>query len=257
METEKIVVTKVAKKKLIPVFDLFENSWKMYRDNFKSLISISLYSLFGLIAIIIGVALVSGLVVFLSMRGQGSIVGTILIVALIALLALAALAAAIWYSTRSKIGTYLLIKNNFSSVKDSWNESKEIFWPFFWLSLLSAVLVILWAILLIIPGIIFAIFYSFAILLFIFEGQKGMTAIKASKDLVKGYWWAIFGRFIFVGFALYLLSLLLGLPVNATEGNQLLSGVFSIFNSVVMFVVSPFLYVYSVLLFKNLKEVKK
>ena len=257
MDTVKTLAPKVAKKKLIPVFDLFEDSWKTYWENFKGLVTISLYSLLGMLAVLVGVILVSGLAVFLGFKGQESLLIRILIIALMVLVSAAALVAAIWYSTRSKIGTYLMIKNNFGSVKESWLESKKIFWPFFGLSLLVTLFVLLWMILLIVPGIIFAVFYSFAIIIFIFEGQKGMSAIKASKSLVKGYWCPVFGRLAFVGLILYLLSWLLGIPVTATEDNVLLSTSFSLVNSIIILVISPFLYVYSVKLYQNLKEIKK
>ncbi len=257
METEKTLVTKVAKKKLTPVLELFENSWKMYKANFKGLVSISLYGLLGLLAVVIGVALIAGLAVFYGFKGQDSLILQIVLGIIMALLAIATIAMAIWYSTRAKIGTYLLIKNNFSSVKESWEESKKMFWPFFGLSLLLVLLILLWSILLIIPGIIFAVFYSFAVLVFIFDGQKGMKAIKTSKELVKGYWWATFGRLVFLGFVFYIFSLLIGLPGAGFESDSIFYSLWSLVNSVVMFIVSPFIYVFLILLFKNLKEVKK
>jgi hypothetical protein len=256
MENKKVANIKLAKKKLIPTFDLFENSWQIYRANFKSLISISLYGLLGLAVIAVGVALISGLVVFLNVKGDGSLVMNIILGILIVLVAAATIALAIWYSTRSKIGTYLLIKNDFKSVKESWEDSKELFWPFFWLSLLVAVFVILWSFLLIIPGLVFAVFSSFAILLFIFNGQTGMKAIVASKALVKGYWWAVFGRFAFLFLVFYLFSLVLGLPNSFMEENSAPSNIWGMISSIGIFLVSPFLYVYSILLFKNITEVK-
>jgi uncharacterized membrane protein len=257
MDTEKTLAPKAAKKKLIPVFDLFENSWKTYFENFKGLVTISLYSLFGMLAVLIGVVLVSGLAAFIGFKGQESLLIKITVIALMILVAAATLAVAIWYSTRSKAGIYLMIKNNFNSVKESWLESKKIFWPFFWLSLLVTLLVLLWMILLFIPGIIFAVFYSFAIIIFVFEGQGGMKAIRASKNLVKGYWWSVFGRLAFLGLVVYLLAWLLGIPVTATEDNIVLSTSLSLINSIIILVISPFLYIYSVKLYQNLKEVKK
>lgn len=257
METEKVLASKAAKKKLIPVFDLFENSWKAYVENFKGLVTISLYSLFGMIAVLIGVVLVSGLAAFIGFKGQESLLIRIVLIALIILVSAASLAVAIWYSTRSKAGIYLMIKNNFGSVKESWEESKKIFWPFLWLSLLVSVLVLLWMLLLFIPGIIFAVFYSFAMIIFVFEGKKYMSSIKTSKSLVKGYWWPVFGRLAFLGLVVYLFSWLLGISVSATENNIILSTFLSFLNSIIILIISPFLYIYSVQLYQNLKEIKK
>ena len=257
METEKVLAPKAAKKKLIPVFDLFENSWKTYVENFKGLVTISLYSLFGMIAVLIGVVLVSGLTAFIGFKGQESLLIRIVLIALIIVVSAVSLAVAIWYSTRSKAGIYLMIKNNFGSVKESWEESKKIFWPFFWLSLLVSVLVFLWMLLLFIPGIIFAVFYSFAMIIFVFEGKKYMSSIKASKNLVQGYWWPVFGRLAFLGLVIYLFSWLLGISVSATENNVILSTFLSFLNSIIILIISPFLYVYSAQLYQGLKEIKK
>ena len=197
------------------------------------------------------------LAAFIGFKGQESLLIRIILIALIIIVSVASLAVAIWYSTRSKAGLYLMIKNNYSSVRESWQESKKIFWPFFWLSLLVSVLVLLWALLLFIPGIIFAVFYSFAMIIFVFEGKKYMSSIKASKELVKGYWWAVFGRLAFLGLVVYLFSWLLGISVSATESNVALSTILSFLNSVIILIISPFLYIYPVQLYQNLKEIKK
>ena len=255
METEKKLDAPTSKKRLIPVFDLFENSWKMYRENFKPLILISLYGLLALAAIFVGALLIGGVAALFS--AQLALVWRIILIAIICIIALATIAAAIWYSTRSKLGSYLIIKNNFSSVRGSWQESKGLFWPFFGLSLLVLLLIIAWSILLIIPGIIFGVFYSFAVIVFVFEGKKGMKAIKASKELVKGYWWPTFGRLAFIGLVLYIFSLIVSLPGAAAQNNAALSAIWSVVDAALMFVVAPVLYVYTTLLYQNLKAVKK
>jgi hypothetical protein len=48
--------------------------------------------------------------------------------------------------------------------------------------------------LLIIPGIIFAVWYSFTSYAVIFEVLKGLNAMRASKSLVVGRWWPILWR---------------------------------------------------------------
>src|SRR3989344_597930 len=65
-----------------------------------------------------------------------------------------------------------------------------------WIILLETVCIFFGLILLIIPGVIFAVWFIFANQVFVFEGIKGKGALARSKELVKGYWWPIFGRFL-------------------------------------------------------------
>ncbi len=69
---------------------------------------------------------------------------------------------------------------------------------------------------LIVPGIILSlalIFSSFALVL---ENRRGLDALMQSRAYAKGYWWAIFGRYLLFGLcfgaailAIYLPALLI------------------------------------------------
>lgn len=257
MKNEEKLAPVVAKKKLMAIFDLFENSWKIYRDNFKGLVGISLYGLLSLVVLAVGVFVISGLALYLGFKGGDSLALEIVIMLLIIASGLATIFGAAWFSTRAQIGTYLYIKSDFDSVKESWEDSKELFWPFFWLGLLTSLLIFLWLILLVIPGIIFAVFYSFATIIFIFEGHRGMKAIKESKKLVKGYWLQIFGRLAFLGLFFYIIVFFVGLPVEFFNDTFISSLFWNIFSTTIIYIISPFLVVYSVLLYQNIKAIKK
>lgn len=53
--------------------------------------------------------------------------------------------------------------------------------------------------LLFIPGVIFTVWFMFSLLVFVFEGKTGTDALKASKALVSGRWWGVFGRTLLIG----------------------------------------------------------
>ena len=53
-------------------------------------------------------------------------------------------------------------------------------------------------ILLIIPGIIFAVYWGFALLVVVFREQKYMDALRYSKSLVRGRWWNVFGVILLI-----------------------------------------------------------
>ena len=78
-------------------------------------------------------------------------------------------------------------KKNGITASSAYGEAFSLFWPLLGVVLRVVVRVILWSLLLIIPGIIFAIFYSFANMAFLFDGKKGYEALIFSKQIVKPY----------------------------------------------------------------------
>lgn len=71
---------------------------------------------------------------------------------------------------------------------------------YFWISVVSGMIVAIGIILFVIPGIIFGVWYTFAIVVFLVEGISGMAALKQSKHYVSGRWGSVAGRLIFAGF---------------------------------------------------------
>lgn len=92
--------------------------------------------------------------------------------------------------------------------------------------------------LLIVPGIIFAVWFSLSTYVFVVEGGRGVEALKKSKQYVTGNWWPVAGRFLLLG--------IVYLAVSAIAGrNQILSSALSIF-------LAPFSTIYIFLLYENL-----
>ena len=64
---------------------------------------------------------------------------------------------------------------------------------YLWLTILTAIFVFLWTLLLIVPGIIAAYRYSMAVYIFIDDPDKGaLQCIRESKELTRGYKWQLF-----------------------------------------------------------------
>jgi hypothetical protein len=90
--------------------------------------------------------------------------------------------------------------------------------PFIWVSIMVTAAVIFGFLLLIVPALIFSVWFAFAANFLIVDDVRGSAALKASKALVAGRWWAVLFRtivpwlifFFAVKFALALAYLLLG-----------------------------------------------
>ena len=68
---------------------------------------------------------------------------------------------------------------------EMYREAKGVLKPFAVVSIIVFVKVALWSLLLIIPGIIFSVLYSFAQLAVIIDGKRGNEALVFSKSVVK------------------------------------------------------------------------
>ena len=78
--------------------------------------------------------------------------------------------------------------------KETFLSSSNLIWPAILTSFLVTLSVLGGTLLFIIPGIIFAVWYSFTSYAVIFEGAKGLNAMRASKALVVGRWWPMLWR---------------------------------------------------------------
>lgn len=88
--------------------------------------------------------------------------------------------------------------------------AKKYFLPFAVLSLIFGLIIAFGSVLFIIPGIIFFVWYYFAIYHLILNDKKILSGLPASKELVVGRWWSVALRliipklvFIIIGWLVY------------------------------------------------------
>ena len=80
--------------------------------------------------------------------------------------------------------------------------------------ILAGLIIFCMLLLLIVPGVIWAVYYSFGIFIVALRGISGKEALDYSKRLVKGQWGRVFG----IGLALGLLSMLAAFAVGLYAG---------------------------------------
>ncbi len=145
----------------------------------------------------------------------------------------------------SQLSIILLIKETDSNLNAKqylalgWSKLNSYLWVYFLMGIIS----LAGFILLIIPGIIFYIWFVFSPYVFAVENVSGEEALKRSRKLVKNYWWSVFLRIITVGLLISIVSLVEGwIPIVGP-----LVGAF--------FVV-PFWIIYLYLIYEDLKRIK-
>ena len=247
----KIAETKDVKQKLTPVLDLLESSISIWWKNFKKFLEIYVWAIYyALIPLVI----IFASTIAMALLGQN--ISSWLEVVLFVLMLVSAFAI-LYFSIRAYAGMFLLVKKNYQGeAKEIFKETSELAWPYIVLSVLTAILIILWLLLLIIPGIIFSVYYSFAVYAFFFEDKRGMDAIKRSKELVKGYWWAVFGRVIFFALIIWVFSLIISIPLLLSQENSIFYSLWDVLVQIINALIGPITLLFSYQIYKDLVKIK-
>jgi len=211
-------------KELPGLFGLFRSSLLVYRKRFPSFIPI-------LLLFTVPLALVSYIGAgALSEAGEkGAFEGGAV---------LAGFAVAFLLSILGQIAFIYAIAFEGLSMGEVFGRSAERFFSFFKVYLLYALIIFSGLVFLVIPGIIFSIWFGFAPFILAREDVRGVDALLKSKEYVKGNWSRVFGLLL----AVWLVSFALSLIPYAGH-------ILSIF-----FI--PFVLVYEYLLYEGLKERK-
>lgn len=243
------------KEKIIKSKNLIKESWQVYSKNLLKFIEVFVYGLIGMLPFF-GVLILSLVYAgFLGNKMPFLVNAIVLVIAIVAFVA--TLYMAIVYSVRAKVASILLLKNNFTSAKENFNEAKPYFVKFLGVSLLMTVLVIAWGFVLIVPALIFAIYYGFAQYVLVVEGKRPFSAIERSYDLVRGYFWPVFGRMALIGLIGLIIYWIISLPLNGMiEGEPAYMG-YNFLVNVIWAIISPYFLVYVYKVYQSLKETNK
>ncbi|MBI5621736.1 hypothetical protein HY933_02650 [Candidatus Falkowbacteria bacterium] len=230
----------VAASKPLPApSDLLRASWQLFREHFSPLLKITLVMVAPSL-INIGLATLSDLP-----SAPQTLLGS-----LIFLFALLSIVTGIWGSVA--LITYIKNNNRSLTISDAFNQNVSLLWSFFWVGLVVGIITMLAALLLIIPGIIVGVYYSLYSYVMIDQQIKGFRAAATSWALIKGRWWAVFGRLLVIGLlglVLYAMTIALTwlLPSNLKQLATLLSLIFNLF-------FSPFAVIYTYRLYASLHD---
>lgn len=135
--------------------------------------------------------------------------------ALIVLVNLAFVVVSLWVDLTAIKGSFEVLRGSRRNVKVIFSETWKKVWPFALLSILSGLIIGGGMILLIIPGIIFTVWYSFAKFVFVDKKTGIMDSLRKSKELVKGRFWSVLGRILVIGiFTILVSAILTVLPYN-------------------------------------------
>jgi len=232
-------------QKLTPIGALFSQTIALYKKCIKDLIQ-------PLIIMIIPTLLMT-LVLLVNIPGQMLIYG---------LLTIANIVISLWIALVIIEAVNKSFLNQPIKLDEIYSPSFKKIPSYLLIAILTGLIVLGGLILLIVPGIIFSIWYGFALYIFLFDGTKGYAALKKSKELVVGYTWPIFGRYILATIIMYIvgfgISFILSLPfggMNFTQSTTA-SSIFSVFTTIIFTLIAPLLTGMTIIIYYNLKKLK-
>lgn len=236
---------------LTPVGELFKNAFVIYKEVFLKMILFPIYA--GLIGFVpVAIVLLLWGVWSISAAFQVASVFHLVINLILGFFSVVALLFMLYVTGVGFITSYLILKDPSIKFKPAMTEARKCFWQYYYVSVLSGLAVMGGVILLIIPGLIFWVWFAFSSFVFMFEGLKGVAALKRSKELAKGYWWPIVGRFAI----LFAISLILGVPTWSMNQGSFAYESYSLLSSIIKFLIGPFYIVIGYLIFKELQQFK-
>lgn len=237
---------------LIGVKSLIKESWSLYIKNFGLLTKIVVWLIIPVILFSILSALDLNPAVLIPINFFLSVISFLL---------------GLWIS----IVLIIIINNLWNKTKIDLKQTYETSYSkilsYLWVSILANLAIFGGILLLIIPGIIFAVWFAFCAYILIIENIKGVQALQASKNLVQGYFWPIFWRWFATYFVyglliaviilipIYLIGFSLGNPSlgftpQAPWWSSLIANVISVFTI-------PLLTSIGVILYNSLKKEKE
>jgi hypothetical protein len=143
------------------------------------------------------------------------------------------------------------------SVRDAYKRGWSLLPAYLWLLIILTLIEMGGFVLGFIPGIIFQIWFSLAVFVFVFENLRGFQALLRSKQMVKGKFWAIFLRLLILAIILGAIST--GLRFLATSKidyiplSNFVDTIINVFLQIFLLPISLF-YIY--LIYRDLKEIK-
>ena len=189
-------------KSLPSIGRLISDSFNLYKSSWKLFVWLVLLPILATIAVVALIGVIIATILAVS-GGQVTPARIPLLIppGLVAIVALAIINA---------MGKIALVKAIDLKGQTKARDMIKFAWPlvgkYIILQLMVGIVVLVGFVLLVVPGVLFMIWYLFSSIILVVEGLKGREAMKQSKAYIKGKFWGVLGRLVFMIAAIGLLS---------------------------------------------------
>jgi len=221
--------------------NLLKRVWQVYKDRFWILLGIGLVPT-GLIFVFITSFAILGIASKGVLEDLGLLLILLLLIVFIPIVAL----SIFW----PQVALLYAIKEREEriGIKTAFTKSWPKIISYWWVSTLIIFIPLGGFLLLVIPGIIFAVWFSLALYILVSEERKGMDTLFRSKQLVKGNWWQVFLRFLILGLIVIGIAFPIALVAEVLK--------IPLIDSIVSLLLRPLFLILGFLIYEDLKRLK-
>ncbi|MFH0712606.1 MAG: hypothetical protein V2A55_02020 [Candidatus Jorgensenbacteria bacterium] len=225
-------------------FETMGQAWKIYKERFFTLLGVFFISLI----IPIALSFITSSKLFV---GMGSGMSQLLILLVVSL----AIGIIFWLVfSWGQASLIYAVKDHAEKIGilESFRRGRSKILPYFWVYILLSLIITGGFLLFLVPGVIFAVWTLLAPFVLVAENDRGLKALVKSREYVRGHWWGVFWRFLFILIVLLIPSLGISFIVSLATPDI----VSQIVNFIVSLLIGSLGVVYSFQVYKNLKDFK-
>jgi len=214
--------------------EIFSLSWQQYKQRALPILAVILISaalLGGLIMIMVLCAVFGGALLGHFMNDQA---GLLIVVGMVCALVLIATVVAIW----CQAAMLVIVMDEELGIVEAFQKGWDYLWPMAWVMTILSGILIAGFVLGVLPGILTLVWFCFCFYTLIAEDRRGLEALLASMEYVKGHWWNTFGKLLVI----WLLSAVISLVPFV---GQVLSMLFA-----------PFFMLFMLAMYRDLRSIK-
>lgn len=222
-----------AENKIASCLEIFKAAGNLYKSNLGKLFGMMFVPLVGLVPLI--VVSIFWLIYSTFLNNESSVFSAlnIIFLAFFTVALIIGIAAALI----AQAGMLILIRDADKniSIKDAFYKARNIYISLLVINLLIGIFTFIGLVFFILPGIYIFISFSMAPWVLVYEGDRGMSALSRSRNLVKGYWWEIYFRILLVNLFYFLAILIPALVLFKIDFFILIKGIFSQITAFLLF----------------------
>lgn len=222
--------------KLSGFFKTLSAAWTRYKTSFTAF---TLITITPVISIIVIALLMAGLT-----RGFAAAGGVAIVISFILFI------VQLIIQSLAQLATVVIASNPQTTVKGAFNQAAKIITSYWWLVFLMSLVFMGGFIALVIPGIILAVSFSISIFVLVNESNRGLAALTAARNYVKGYTWPFFVRLFVFG---------VGTTILLSVGSAIFgekSAAASIITGVLSLIITPLTSAFLYQLYSEIKNIK-
>ncbi len=218
-----------AERELPGIGELFERSWRIFKSRIGTLIALYLLSA---VFFIIPVGIFIGIGYLFSMFLSGSKTALMMSGGFVGMIA--GIIAASW----GYAAFIFAVADKSLGIKDSLDKGWQRVGAFIWLLSILGFIIMGGFLLFLIPGVMFAVWFTFSQFILAREDERGMNALLKSKEYVRGYFWDILLRL----FIIWVVSGVIGIV--------------PIIGPILSILFMPFMMIFIYLIYEDLRSIK-